>query len=51
MQVLESWKNILRNVRPNAFKVILEDVRVWAGEEVGFVTCTEVIDADDSTGR
>ncbi|KXZ56093.1 hypothetical protein GPECTOR_2g975 [Gonium pectorale] len=50
-QVMESWRAILRNVRPGAFKVRLEDVRVHAREDFGFVTCVEIIDADDSTGR
>ena len=51
MQVMESWRVILKNVRPNAFKVTLEDVRVYANATSGFVTCVEVIDADDSVGR
>ncbi|PNH08063.1 Eukaryotic translation initiation factor 2A [Tetrabaena socialis] len=50
-QVMESWRTVLRGVRPGAFKVKLEDVRVYAREDAGFVTCVEVIDADDSTGR
>ena len=48
---MDSWKAIMRNVRPGAFKVKLEDVRVFARGEMGFVTCVEIIDADDSTGR
>jgi hypothetical protein len=32
LQVMESWKNILKRVRPNAFRVELEDVRIYAGE-------------------
>jgi len=50
-QVMESWKAILRGVRPGAFKIEIEDVRIWANETAGFVTCVEVIDADDSQGR
>ncbi|GLI68139.1 hypothetical protein VaNZ11_012475 [Volvox africanus] len=50
-QVMDSWRAILRNVRPGAFKVKLEDVRVFAREDMGFVTCVEIIDADDSEGR
>ncbi|GIL79642.1 hypothetical protein Vretimale_12340 [Volvox reticuliferus] len=50
-QVMDSWRAILRNVRPGAFKVKLEDVRVFAQEDMGFVTCVEIIDADDSEGR
>ncbi|KAG2484507.1 hypothetical protein HYH03_016650 [Edaphochlamys debaryana] len=50
-QVMDSWRTILRGVRPGAFRVALEDVRVFAREDMGFVTCVEVIDADDSMGR
>jgi hypothetical protein len=50
--VIESWRTILRGVRPNAFKLSLEGVRVFALSEThGLVTCVEVIDADESTGR
>lgn len=52
VQVLESWAAILRGVRPNAFKITLEDVRVCAlSETTGLVTCVEVVEADDSKGR
>jgi hypothetical protein len=51
LQVMESWRAILCNVRPGAFKVKLEDVRVFAREDMGFVTCVEIINADDSMGR
>lgn len=50
-QVMESWRAIMRNVRPGAFKVVLDDVRVHVRGDMGFVTCVEVIDADDSNGR
>ncbi len=50
-QVMESWASILRGVRPGAFKIAVEDVRIWASDSAGFVTCVEVIDADDSQGR
>lgn len=50
-QVMESWKTILAGVRPRAFRIDLEDVRVHAVDSYGFVTCIEVVDADDSTGR
>lgn len=51
-QVMESWASILRGVRPNAFKITLEDVRVFAlSETTGLVTCVEVVEADDSKGR
>lgn len=50
--VLDSWASILRGVRPNAFKITLEDVRVFAlSETTGLVTCVEVVEADDSKGR
>eukprot|EP00878_Enallax_costatus_P010002 GHUV01010440.1.p1 GENE.GHUV01010440.1~~GHUV01010440.1.p1 ORF type:complete len:214 (+),score=29.90 GHUV01010440.1:172-813(+) len=50
--VLESWASILRGIRPGAFKIELEDVRVFAlSETQGLVTCVEVMDADDSRGR
>eukprot|EP00199_Chlamydomonas_sp_CCMP681_P005854 CAMPEP_0119108864 /NCGR_PEP_ID=MMETSP1180-20130426/15869_1 /TAXON_ID=3052 ORGANISM="Chlamydomonas cf sp, Strain CCMP681" /NCGR_SAMPLE_ID=MMETSP1180 /ASSEMBLY_ACC=CAM_ASM_000741 /LENGTH=230 /DNA_ID=CAMNT_0007094535 /DNA_START=57 /DNA_END=749 /DNA_ORIENTATION=+ len=49
--VIESWRSLLVNVRPRAFKLALEDVRVWANDTCGTVTCVEVINADDSTGR
>ena len=48
---MESWKTILAGVRPRAFRIDLEDVRVHAVDSYGFVTCIEVVDADDSTGR
>jgi hypothetical protein len=52
LQVMESWASILRGVRPNAFKITLEDVRVFAlSETTGLVTCVEVVEADDSKGR
>lgn len=52
LQVMESWQSILRGVRPNAFKITLEDVRVFAlSETTGLVTCVEIVEADDSKGR
>lgn len=50
-QVMESWRSILRGVRPGAFQITVEDVRVFATDASGFVTCTEVVEADDSQGR
>ncbi|KAI8463005.1 MAG: hypothetical protein J3K34DRAFT_445629 [Monoraphidium minutum] len=50
-QVIESWRQILKGVRPRAFKITVEDVRVFATEGGGFVTCTEVVEADDNRGR
>lgn len=50
-QVLESWRRILANIKPRAFKVGLQDVRVYAADAQGYVTCVELIDTDDSKGR
>ncbi|GBG00627.1 hypothetical protein Rsub_13381 [Raphidocelis subcapitata] len=50
-QVMESWRAVLKGVRPRAFRIAIEDVRVWASDASGVVTCTEVVDADDSQGR
>jgi hypothetical protein len=49
--VLESWRAILRGVRPRAFRISVEDVRVFASDSSGWVTCVEVVEADDSQGR
>ena len=49
--VMESWRTILAGVRPRAFRIELEDVRVYATDAHGYVTCVEVVDADDSAGR
>ncbi|GAX83475.1 hypothetical protein CEUSTIGMA_g10900.t1 [Chlamydomonas eustigma] len=49
--VMESWKTILAGVRPRAFRIELEGVRIHATESYGFVTCVEIVDADDSAGR
>jgi translation initiation factor 2A len=48
---MESWRKVLKNVRPRAFQIQLEDVRIYATDTFGYVTCVEVIDADDSKGR
>jgi translation initiation factor 2A len=49
--VMESWKTLLAGVRPRAFRIELEDVRIHATESYGFVTCVEIVDADESAGR
>eukprot|EP00197_Chlamydomonas_leiostraca_P011393 CAMPEP_0202867756 /NCGR_PEP_ID=MMETSP1391-20130828/9606_1 /ASSEMBLY_ACC=CAM_ASM_000867 /TAXON_ID=1034604 /ORGANISM="Chlamydomonas leiostraca, Strain SAG 11-49" /LENGTH=211 /DNA_ID=CAMNT_0049547819 /DNA_START=20 /DNA_END=655 /DNA_ORIENTATION=+ len=49
--VMDSWKAVLKNIRPRAFRISLEDVRVYASDGQGYVTCVEVMDADDSKGR
>jgi hypothetical protein len=47
-----SWRAILSGVRPGAFRISAEDVRVViAGDDVGVVTCVEVVEADDGRGR
>ena len=46
--VLASWKIILSSGR---MKITTEDVRIFATESEGFVTCVEVMDAGDSRGR
>lgn len=49
---MESWAAILKQIRTGAFKIVLEEVRVFAlSETQGLVTCVEVTDADDSRGR
>lgn len=47
-QVLESWRFVLRGGR---LKINLEDVRIFATDTTGYVTCVEVVDADDAKGR
>lgn len=49
--VMESWKAVLSGVRPRAFRIRVEDVRVAAGDTQGFVTCTEHVETDDARGR
>ena len=49
--VMDSWKAILSGVRPRAFKIELEDVRIYATDGFGYVTCTEIVNADDAAGR
>ena len=48
LQVMESWGMILREA---PMSISLEDVRVYAGDTVAYVTCVEVMDAGDSRGR
>jgi hypothetical protein len=50
-QVMDSWRAILKGVRPRAFRIEVVDVRVFASDGHGWVTCTEVVDADESQGR
>ena len=49
--VMESWRAILAGVRPRAFRIKVDDVRVSAGDAAAFVPCTELVDADDARGR
>lgn len=46
--VLESWKAVLGSGR---MAISLQDVRIFATEAEGFVTCVEVLEAADSRGR
>lgn len=45
--VLESWRMVLRG----DFYIKLENVRVHATEDAGYVTCVEVMNAENSKGR
>jgi hypothetical protein len=48
---MDSWAAILKGIRPNAFKIHVEDVRVFAlSDSHGLVTCVEAMDADDARG-
>lgn len=49
--VMESWAQIMKGIRPRAFNISIQDVRVYATETHGTVTCTEIMDADESRGR
>lgn len=46
-QVLESWRVVLRG----EFQIKLEDVRVHATQDTGYVTCVEVMNAGNAKGR
>lgn len=46
--VLESWRFVLMGGK---MKFKLEDVRIFATDTTGFVTCVEVIDANDAKVR
>jgi len=46
--VLESWKLVLGTGR---MSISTQDVRIFATESEGFVTCVEVLDAGDSQGK
>ena len=47
LQVLESWRVVLRG----EFQIKLEDVRVYATQDIGYVTCVEVMNAGNAKGR
>ncbi|KAF5835313.1 hypothetical protein DUNSADRAFT_7593 [Dunaliella salina] len=49
--VMDSWRSVLTNIRPRTFMIDLEDVRVCASDNHAFVTCVEIINADESKGR
>jgi ketosteroid isomerase-like protein len=46
--VLQSWRLVLGGGR---LRITLEDVRIFATESYGYVTCVEVVEAGDSRGR
>lgn len=46
-QVLESWRMVLRG----EFQIKLENVRVHATQDTGYVTCVEVMNAGNAKGR
>ena len=46
-QVLESWRLVLRG----EFKIRLKNVRVHAMQDTGYVTCVEIMNAGEATGR
>lgn len=49
--VIESWGLVLSSVSRGNFVIRLEDVRVYAGEREGFVTCVEVVSSGGDEGR
>lgn len=49
--VMESWRLILKQVLPRQFQIKLLDLRVFAHDSMGFVTCVEIVNDDDQTGR
>jgi len=51
LQVMDSWRNVLSNIRPKAFTIDLEDVRIYASDNHAYVTCIEIINADENKGR
>lgn len=48
---MDSWRSVLANIRPKAFQIDLEDVRIFASDNHAFVTCIETINADENKGR
>jgi len=49
--VIESWGLVLSGISRGNFVIRLEDVRVYAGEQEGFVTCVEVVSSGGDEGR
>lgn len=47
LQVLESWRMVLRG----DFYIKLESLRVHATQDTGYVTCVEVMNAENTKGR
>lgn len=48
--VLESWEAVFASFARGSLKIGLQDVRVYAGEEQAFVTCTEVVKTPTDSG-
>ena len=48
MQVKESWRLILRG---RGMSIEVQDVRVYAGSALAYVTCVEVMESGDARGR
>jgi len=48
LQVMESWEVVLKTV---GFDISVRDVRVYATDTMGFVTCVEIMEGDDRRGR
>jgi hypothetical protein len=45
---MESWEVVLKTV---GFDISVRDVRVYATDTMGFVTCVEIMEGDDRRGR
>lgn len=41
--VLESWEVVLSSFAKGSFEIVVQDVRVYTGDDQAFVTCTEMV--------